>query len=163
MGNEDRARLIEAVLAPGRVDTQRALALAEGAVISTRSWGAIEKSWASASGPKRTPCTRRAERHSILPASRANFGIPEKTKEEIGRTLRASLQALILVGEYDRAFEAADRAREIFTRLDEPRRLARLENNVGKFHHRQDRFEEAFACYERATSSFFPTAIRKSW
>ena len=57
---------------------------------------------------------------------------------------------MILLGEYDQAFRAADRAREIFSRLDDQRRLARLEINVGNIYHRQDRFEESIAHYERA-------------
>lgn len=69
---------------------------------------------------------------------------------EAGRTLSASIQPLILLGEYDRAFSASERARAIFTRLNLPWRLARLEINVGNIFHRQDRFEEALAHYERA-------------
>src|SRR6266849_4654630 len=70
--------------------------------------------------------------------------------EEAARTLSSSIQPLILLGEYDRAFQASERAREIFTRLGETRHIARLENNVGNIFHRQDRFEEALAHYERA-------------
>src|SRR2546429_5297108 len=54
---------------------------------------------------------------------------------------------------YDQAFHAAERAREIFTRLDDPRRLARLEINVGNIYHRQDRFEESIAHYEIGRAS----------
>ena len=70
--------------------------------------------------------------------------------KEAARTLSSSIQPLILLGEYDQAFRAADRAREIFTRLDDQRRLARLEINVGNIYHRQDRFEESIAHYETA-------------
>src|SRR5713101_2350382 len=73
-----------------------------------------------------------------------------KIWKEAGRTLSSSIQPLILLGEYDRAFQASERAREIFTQLGEPRRIASLENNVGNIFHRQDRFEEALAHYERA-------------
>jgi CHAT domain-containing protein/predicted negative regulator of RcsB-dependent stress response len=69
---------------------------------------------------------------------------------EAARTLSSSIQPLILLGEYDRAFQASERAREIFTRLGEVQRIASLENNVGNIFHRQDRFEEAIAHYERA-------------
>src|SRR6266568_1740419 len=72
---------------------------------------------------------------------------------EAARTLSSSIQPLILLGEYDRAFQASERAREIFTRLRETRHIARLENNVGNIFHRQDRFEEALAHYERAYKS----------
>src|SRR5713101_4947788 len=70
--------------------------------------------------------------------------------KEAARTLSSSIQPLILLGEYDRAFQASERAREIFTRLGETRHIARLENNVGNIFHRQDRFEEALAHYECA-------------
>src|SRR6266478_7828690 len=73
-----------------------------------------------------------------------------KIRKEAARTLSSSIQPLILLGEYDRAFQASERAREIFTQLGEPRRIASLENNVGNIFHRQDRFEEALAHYERA-------------
>src|SRR5262249_46608852 len=62
---------------------------------------------------------------------------------EAGRTLSVYIQPLILLGEYERAHVAADRARKIFTALEDPVRLARLEINVGNIFHRQDRFREA--------------------
>jgi CHAT domain-containing protein len=75
---------------------------------------------------------------------------------EVGRTLSASIQPLILLGEYERALGAADRAREIFTGHREHVRLARLEINVGNVYHRQDRFVEALSCYERAYEQLLP-------
>jgi len=80
------------------------------------------------------------------------FKIYESLKiwKEAARTLSNSVQPLILLGEYDRAFTASERARHIFTQLGEERRLASLDNNVGNIFHRQDRFEEALAHYERA-------------
>jgi CHAT domain-containing protein/tetratricopeptide (TPR) repeat protein len=70
-------------------------------------------------------------------------------KEELGRTLSACIAALNLCGEYEEAFSAADRARNIFTDLGDELRLARLEINVGIVYFRQDRFAEALACYRR--------------
>jgi CHAT domain-containing protein/tetratricopeptide (TPR) repeat protein len=70
--------------------------------------------------------------------------------KEAARTLSASIQPLILLGEYDRAFAASERARAIFEQTGETRRIANLENNVGNIFHRQDRFEEAMLHYERA-------------
>jgi CHAT domain-containing protein len=75
---------------------------------------------------------------------------------EEGRTLSTSMQPLILLGEYDRAQAAADRAREIFSAAGETVRLARLEINVANIFHRQDRFSEALACYQRAYSQLAP-------
>jgi CHAT domain-containing protein len=79
-----------------------------------------------------------------------------KFEKEAARTLSSSIQPLILLGEYDKAFNAAARAREIFTRLNDPRRLARLEINLGNIFHRQDRFDEAIAHYERAYEGLLP-------
>ena len=69
---------------------------------------------------------------------------------QVARTLSASIQPLILLGDYERAFAAAARARKIF--LAEPNRwrLARMEVNEGNIYHRLDRFAEALACYQRA-------------
>ncbi|HMI49895.1 MAG TPA: CHAT domain-containing protein [Candidatus Saccharimonadales bacterium] len=70
--------------------------------------------------------------------------------EGTARTLAASIQPKILLGEYDAAFQSADQARALFETLGDVRRLARLENNIGNIYHRQDRFEEAIAHYEKA-------------
>jgi CHAT domain-containing protein len=76
--------------------------------------------------------------------------------KEMARTLSSSIQPMILVGEYDQAFHAVERAREIFSRLGDPWRLARLEINVGNIYHRQDRFEESIAHYENAYRELMP-------
>ncbi len=69
---------------------------------------------------------------------------------EVARTLSGSIQPMLLLGEYNRAFTAAERARQIFAAEGNVWRLARLEINIGNIHYRQDRFIEAQACYERA-------------
>ncbi len=61
-----------------------------------------------------------------------------------------------MLGAYDQAFKEADRARALFLKLGDFRRLARLENNIGNIYHRQDRFEEALAHYERAYQDLLP-------
>jgi CHAT domain-containing protein len=76
--------------------------------------------------------------------------------KEMARTLSSSIQPMILVGEYDQAFQAVERAREIFSRLEDRWRLARLEINVGNIYHRQDRFEESIAHYENAYRDLMP-------
>jgi CHAT domain-containing protein len=76
--------------------------------------------------------------------------------KEMARTLSSSIQPMILVGEYDQAFRAVERAREIFSRLEDRWRLARLEINVGNIYHRQDRFEESIAHYENAYRDLMP-------
>ncbi len=75
---------------------------------------------------------------------------------EEARTLIPSIQPLILLGEYDRAFTAAADAKTILERLGDEQRLGHLEINIGNIFHRQDRFEEALACYERAYESLLP-------
>jgi len=76
----------------------------------------------------------------------------EKTGEraELARTLSGSIQPLLLLGRYDQALAAGDRAGAIFREQGNTRRLARLEINIGNIYHRQDRFTEALAFYERA-------------
>ncbi|MBI4907486.1 MAG: CHAT domain-containing protein [Acidobacteria bacterium] len=70
--------------------------------------------------------------------------------DEVGRTLSTSIQPLILLGEYDRALESANAARQIFTGQNDTMRLARLEINVANIYHRQERYQEAITSYERA-------------
>ena len=79
-----------------------------------------------------------------------------KVEKEAARTLSSSIQPLILLGEYDKAFKTAARAREIFTRLNDRQRLARLKINLGNILHRQDRFDEAIAHYESAYADLLP-------
>jgi CHAT domain-containing protein len=73
---------------------------------------------------------------------------------ELARTLNASIQPLILCGQYDRAFRAVEQARQIFAAEGNQWRLARVELNAGNIFHRQDRLEEALECYERAHRYF---------
>ncbi len=70
--------------------------------------------------------------------------------DQVARTLSSSIQPLILQGHYDQAFGAAREAREIFSRQGNLWRLARVELNLGNIFDRQDRLEEAVACYENA-------------
>jgi CHAT domain-containing protein/tetratricopeptide (TPR) repeat protein len=80
--------------------------------------------------------------------------------KEAARTLSHSIHPLILSGEYDRAFAAAQKAQTLFTELGDHKRLASLENNFGNILHRQDRFEEALAHYE---SSYQALAKYEAW
>jgi CHAT domain-containing protein/predicted negative regulator of RcsB-dependent stress response len=144
-------QLAEAVVAQGRIDTGKALSLADAALFLARHQGKqdVLAFTLRAKGNALNLAGRNQEAADVYEQALALF---EKIKDEqqIARTLTVSVQALILLGEYDRAIAAADRARELFTKLGDTRRLARLANNVGNIYHRQDRFEEAIACYERA-------------
>jgi hypothetical protein len=69
---------------------------------------------------------------------------------EIARTLSISLQALIFMGQVERAFEAVSRARGIFEKHGKRLRLARLDNNLGNILYWLDRTEESLGAYLRA-------------
>jgi len=145
-------QLAEQVVERVRVSTQEALHLAEAAILIGER---LKRKDALA-------LSLRAKANALVYSSRDNRAATELHErafqlyeslgdwKEAGRTLSTSIQPLILLGEYDQAFRAADRAREIFTRLDDQRRLARLEINVGNIYHRQDRFEESISHYESA-------------
>src|SRR5215472_10518205 len=145
-------QLAEQVVERVRVSTQEALHLAEAAILIGER---LKRKDALA-------LCLRAKANALVYSSRDNRAATELHErafqlyeslgdwKEAGRTLSTSIQPLILLGEYDQAFRAADRAREIFTRLDDQRRLARLEINVGNIYHRQDRFEESISHYESA-------------
>src|SRR5467141_4287904 len=144
-------RLAPLVVEKIRVDAKQALLLSEGTLLIARRLRRKEV----------IALALRAKANALF-ASDDNLGAVEhhdqafkiyeslKIWKEAARTLSNSIQPLILLGEYDRAFAASERARQIFTQLGEERRLASLDNNVGNIFHRQDRFEEALAQYERA-------------
>jgi len=142
-------QLTEAVVAQGRIDTGRALRLAEAAVFLARKRSSKDTLALSlrAKGTALNLAGRNQEAVEFYQQALKAFETL-KDDQQIARTLTNSVQALILLGEYDQAVAAADRAREIFERLGDTRRLARLANNVGNIYHRQDRFEAALACYE---------------
>jgi CHAT domain-containing protein len=144
-------QLAEVVVEKIRVDVKEALSLADGALVIARSSRRKED----------LALALRAKANALYASgnNRAAVEHHEKARElyeslkiwkEAARTLSSSIQPLILLGEYERAFQASERAREIFIQQGETRRIASLENNVGNIFHRQDRFEEALAHYERA-------------
>ena len=144
-------QLADLVLEKIRVDTKQALHLAEAAVlIGNRlrrkediALGTRAKANALyACGDNRAA----VEHHEQAIEMYESLG----NLKEAARTLSSSIQPLILLGEYDRAFKSSERAREIFTQIGETRRIASVDNNVGNIFHRQDRFEEAMVHYERA-------------
>jgi CHAT domain-containing protein len=144
-------QLADLVVEKIRVDTKEALRLAEAAVlIASRLRRKEDIALATrakanalyASGDNRAA----VEHHEQAIQIYESLGVIK----EAARTLSSSIQPLILLGEYDRAFQSSERAREIFTQIGETRRIASLDNNVGNIFHRQDRFEEAMLHYERA-------------
>ena len=143
--------LAEQVVERVRVSTQEALHLAEAAILIG---GRLKRKDALALSlrAKANALYSSGDNHAATELHQRAFQLYESAGDwkEAARTLSTSIQPLILLGEYGQAFWAAERAREIFTRLDDQRRLARLEINVGNIYHRQDRFEESIAHYERA-------------
>ena len=134
-----------------RLDVREALRLAEGAVVIAQTLGEQES----------VALALRAKANALFACreNRAAVGLHDEAYQiyssrerwkEAAITLNSSIQPLILLGEYERALAASTRAREIFTRLGEGKRLANLENNVGNIFHRQDQLDEALAQYERA-------------
>ena len=73
---------------------------------------------------------------------------------EAARTVRTMLDALMYLGEYERALAVADEARGWLAGGVDEILLAQLETNVGNVHHRLDQYAEALACYERAKIIF---------
>ena len=144
-------QLADLVVEKIRVDTREALSLADANMLIARKLRRKQfialalRARANAlyaSGDNRAAVEHHEKAFSIYEAL--------KNAKEAARTLSTSIQPLILLGEYDRAFQASERARKIFTEQGETRRIASLENNVGNIFHRQDRFEEALTHYERA-------------
>jgi CHAT domain-containing protein len=150
-------QLADLVVEKVRVDTKEALHLADAALLIARK---LRRKEDLAAGLRAKANALYASGNNAAAVEHHEKAI--KLYESLGieieaaRTMSSSIQPLILLGEYDKAAAAAARAREIFTRLKEPRRLARLELNVGNIFHRQDRFEEAIAHYESAYRGLLP-------
>ncbi len=150
-------QLAQLVVQKVRVSTQEALHLAEAAVLIAKR---LRRKEALALGLRAmaNALYSSADNRAAVEHHQQAFRLYESLGawDEAARTLSSSIQPLILLGEYEQAFQAAERAREIFARLNDPRRLARLEINVGNIYYRQDRFEESIAHYERAYTELMP-------
>jgi len=144
-------QLADLVLEKIRVDTKEALHLADGALLIAARLRRKEAQ-ALALRAKANALYASGDNRTAIEHHEKALGLYESVGnvKEAGLTLSSSIQPLILLGEYERAFQAAERAREIFTQLGETRRIASLENNVGNILHRQDRFAEAIAHYDQA-------------
>ncbi len=87
-----------------------------------------------------------AERHVLAASLFEQAG----EMQELARTLSGTIQPLLLLGRYEEAMAAAERARAIFAEEGNRWRLARLEINIGNIYQRQDRFEDALQHYQQA-------------
>src|SRR5258705_7534618 len=144
-------RLAPMVVDKIRVDAKEALFLAEGTLLIARKLRRKEEI-ALAMRAKANALYASGDNHGAVQHHEDALRLYEalgSPKEAAGR-LSNSIQPLVLLGEYDGALAGSERAREIFTRIGETGRLASLDNNVGNIFHRQDRFKEAIAYYERA-------------
>jgi len=150
-------RLAKLVVERIRVNTREAVHLAEAALLIGKKLRRKE-SMALALRAKANALYAGGNNAEAVEHHQKAFELYQElnNQNEAARTLSSSIQPLILLGEYDRAFQSAERARDIFTRLNDAWRLARLEINVGNIYHRQDRFEESIAHYERAYIGLMP-------
>ncbi len=145
--SELAAKVVEQV----RVDVPRALSLADAAIAISQKLKDKE-SKATALRAKANVFYVKGEHAAAADhheQAAALFEAAGQT-DQVARTLSSSIQPLILMSEYNRAFAAEQRARRIFTSEGNSLRLARLDINLGNIYYRQDRFEEALASYERA-------------
>ena len=150
-------QLNEIVRSRLRADTREALSLAEVAVLIARGSGDRE-TLGRVLRSKANALYMIGDNQKALDFHAEAIGIFRElgNAEEEARTLIPSIQPFILLGEYDRAFAAATEAKKIFERLGDKQRLGHLEINVGNIYHRQDRFEDGLACYERAYEMLLP-------
>lgn len=149
--------LNSAALQELRKNTNSALALAEMAVAASSKLGKAELLGQSLRVKANVLSAAGHHKLSLTFYRRALQAFRKINDDEgIARTLAASIQPKILLGEYDDAFQSADQAKTIFERLGDARRLARLENNIGNIYHRQDRFEEALGHYEKGYHQLLP-------
>jgi CHAT domain-containing protein len=150
-------RLDAAVSIQVRVDLHKARELAEAAISVANELGDKE-SQAYALRSKGNALWFLGQNRSAAELHGQAIDLFQETGKaiEAGRTLSSAIQPLILLGEYDRARSAAERARKIFLAAGDTLRLARLDINVGNLFHRQDRFQEALECYERAHKQLLP-------
>src|SRR5205823_15071952 len=109
-----------------RVSTQEALHLAEAAILIARR---LKRKDALALSLRAKANARylSGDNRAAMEHHQQAFHLYESLGDwkEAARTLSTSIQPLILLGEYDQAFQAAERARELFTRLDDQPRPAR--------------------------------------
>lgn len=149
--------LDEAVSRVVRVDLSKARRLAAAAVAVAKRLDDVESRAYAARAMANSLWFRGRNEQAAQHHSRATDLFERAGNSiEVGRTLSSSIQPLILLGKYERALDAAKRSRKIFVAAGAEVRLARLDINMGNIFHRQDRFREALACYEKAYSRLLP-------
>ena len=148
-------RLGDLVREQARADPRQVIPLAEAAIAIARRSGDRSAMAHSLRIKAHALYLRGQNRLAALCHQKASVIFTKLGKTtELARTLSASIQPLILMGQYGRAFSAAERARGILEEEGNEWRLARLELNVGNIFHRQDRFAEALEHYKHAYHFF---------
>jgi CHAT domain-containing protein len=145
------SNLAERVWQEVRVDTAQARRTADIAIELAESIGS-KSGQAKAFRAKANTLYVSDEHAAAIEMHQRAAALFEQAGEPLqrARTLSSSLQPLLLLGRYDEALAAGDQARAIFAQEKNLWRLARLEINIGNIYHRQDRFSEALAHYQRA-------------
>ncbi len=149
--------LAEAVRRKVRVDLPEAFGLAEAAVAIARRLQ-DEEAMALSLRAKANASWLMGQCRSAVDLFREAALLFERAgnMNELGRTLSTSIQSLAFLGEYENAFSAGVRARDIFDRLGNTWRMARLELNIANIYHRQNRFAQALAAYRQAYEQLLP-------
>ncbi len=114
--NKDTVKqLAEAVRMAVRVDVRKALALAEAALVIARELHTTEE-LALGARAKANALWFMGDCKSAMEFFRQAAALFEEAGNlnEVARTLSSSIQSLALLGEYEEAFAAAERARENF-------------------------------------------------
>lgn len=136
--------LTDLVRSHGRVNTREALLLAEFAVAlahELNDQAALAQSLLAKGGALYGVGEHRASIQHNSQAVQIFRTLGMTT--DLARTLNASIQPHILLGEYEQAMAAVEEARAIFQAEGNAWRLARVDANAGNIYHRQDRFAEA--------------------
>lgn len=151
------ATLAQMTRARLRTNTVEALILAESALVLAQlikdpsSMGLALRSKANVlyiTGENKTAL----ELHNLALEQWRTIG----NNSEIARTLNAMIQPSLLLGDYDKAFQYAAEAKKLFRVLRDKKHSGHVQINLGNIFHRQDRFEEALACYESAYKTLAP-------
>ncbi|MBL8218920.1 MAG: CHAT domain-containing protein [Bryobacterales bacterium] len=147
-------RLCEQSRVAMRSDIRIARDLAEAACAAARVAGdrrALAESWRMLGHVRHLSGDNRRAAAAYTRAVKILIGLGLRV--DAGRTMSSALQSLIYLGRYDQAMDWAARARAIFEDDEDRLRLARLDSNEANILHRQDRYAEALALYERAIVS----------
>ena len=149
--------LADAVRKVARIDVRKTLAFADFALMIAKSLDEQE-AFALAFRSKATALWLMGNCTSAVELFERAIDLFDKSgqQSEVGRTLSTSIQAHALLGDYDGAFAAAERARRIFAELGETLRLARLNINIANIYHRRNQFREALDAYALAYDQLLP-------